>query len=165
MKKILFCLFLIVVSILLGSSYDTEPVTANKIIKINKEKEDFIPPVEQLATKFMDQLIQTTDEHYRVKSFHTKDQFITSFIDIAKKEVASKYVEYYYYEEGGRLYVVPTDAPPWFEKDNPYSLMEVSKYSYRLTQENESQLYGKYIIYIDYKYENGKWHIENVEYD
>ncbi|OZM56143.1 hypothetical protein CIB95_13630 [Lottiidibacillus patelloidae] len=165
MKKILLSLFLIVVSILLGSSYDTEPVTANKIIKIDKEKEDFIPPVEQLAHQFMNQLIQSTDEHYRVKDFQSKEQFITSFIDIAKLEVASMYVDYYYYEEGGNLFVVPTDAPPWFEKDNPYSLMEVSKYSYRLTQENESEFHGTYIIHIDYKYEDGKWHIENVEYN
>jgi hypothetical protein len=165
MKRLLFFMFLIGVSILLGSTYEQEPVTANKVINLKKGVQEPNPPVEQLATSFMEQLIQTTDEHYRVENFQTKEQLINSFKDIANLEIARKYVEYYYYEESENLYVVPTETPPWFEKDNAYTLIEVTKGNYRLTQENFSEIHGNYLIYMDFKYENEKWHIENVTYD
>jgi hypothetical protein len=165
MKRLLFSLFLIAVSILLGSSYNNNPVTANKILTINSDVQKPTPPVEQLASQFMKQLIQKTDEYYRVENFETKDQLINSFQEIASIEVASKYVNYYYYEEDGSLYIVPTETPPWFEQGNSYTLMEVTKGHYRLSQRNFSEIHGNYIIHIDYKYENGKWRINDVIYE
>src|SRR5690625_5708944 len=52
-----------------------------------------------LTDKFMEQLIQETDDDYRVDHCDTKEAIEASFDDIANREVTAEYIDYYYEED------------------------------------------------------------------
>jgi hypothetical protein len=165
MKKIVVFILLLSITTVLGSGFETKTVTALKLKKLSAEEQLTTPPAKELAMKFMDHLIQSVDDQYRVENYQSKEEYIASFLDIASKEVTERYVDFYYYDMGGALYVVPTETPPWLEENNTFTLTEISRGHYKLVQINDTELYGKYTIEIDYKYKNGRWHIEDVTYN
>ncbi|WP_070120594.1 hypothetical protein [Bacillus marinisedimentorum] len=129
----------------------------------NKEQAAFTEDqAETLLTAFIDKLVQDTDEQYMVKKYQSKQELLNDFGSISKLEVAKTYVDFYYEERDGGLYIVPTELPPWFEKDNPYELKKIDSKKYELYQENTSDLYGSYSITVEFTYENGKWIISNI---
>ncbi len=119
---------------------------------------------ENLLTEFIDKLVQDTDEQYMVGKYQSKQELINDFRSISKPEVAKTYVDFYYEERDGGLYIVPTELPPWFVKENPYKLKKVDSGKYELNQNNTSDLYGSYSITAEFTNENGKWIISKINH-
>src|SRR5690625_4379047 len=77
-----------------------------------------------LTDQFMDTLVQKTKDT-KVINFDTKEELLHAFDGITTKEVALTYVDYYYYEEADGLYMIPTETPPWFNKENDYNVVQL----------------------------------------
>ncbi|WP_284141478.1 hypothetical protein [Virgibacillus sp. LDC-1] len=118
----------------------------------------------QLSDQFMNTLVQESDDYYRVLDAQTKEDVILKFAGIATAEVASIYVDYYYREENGELYIVPTELPPWFQKANNYRMVQLNNHSVKVIQENQSDLDGNYHIEMEFTYDEKTWKISNVTY-
>jgi hypothetical protein len=173
MKVILVCLTIVVVAILVGSVYEPEivkpdqKVTATEFVSVDKHQpsqpSDTI--LKNLADQFMARLVQDIDQENKVKNFHTKKELIQYLSEISNEKLAKLFIDYYYYEADGDLYIVPTETPPWFMKKNSYIITEISPTKYQLKQTNEVDLYGTYTIVLEYIYSNNKWRIEDVKYE
>lgn len=121
------------------------------------------PNVEQLSTDLIDRIVQETDANYKVKQFQSIEEIEQHLQKIASKELSSQIADVYFEEREGGLYLVPTELFPWVDTDKPYELDQISEFEYKLTQSNQSDLYGAYTIDIDFIYENNHWIIKNFE--
>ncbi|MUK90053.1 hypothetical protein GMD78_16905 [Ornithinibacillus sp. L9] len=118
----------------------------------------------KLTDEFMNILVQDIDEEYRVVHFDTKEELVRKFEEVTTQEVAFPYVDYYYNEEAGSLYIVPTETPPWFMEENDYDIVQLDENQIKIIQENQSVLYGNYIIEIVFTHHNDKWKITEILY-
>jgi hypothetical protein len=126
-----------------------------------KEQKIKQPPVEELANEFINRLVQEVDHNYKVTTFTSKQALIAYMSEIVSEELAENVVSFYYKEQEDGLYIVPTELMPWFVKGNDYQLEQLDTRTYELKQINESNLYGKYKITIQFTYQNEKWKIES----
>ncbi|SFM48360.1 hypothetical protein SAMN04487943_12146 [Gracilibacillus orientalis] len=117
----------------------------------------------KLTDTFMDLLVQEIDDHYKVVRFDTKEELINAFEPYIVKEAVQPYIDYYYKEKEDGLYIVPTETPPWFEKDEDYEKKSEGN-KVTITQSNESALYGMYTIEIVFKKMDGTWKIANISH-
>lgn len=49
------------------------------------------------------------------------------------------------------LYIVPTETPPWFQKENNYERTRLDGNIVEISQQNQTDLYGNYMINIQFK--------------
>jgi small nuclear ribonucleoprotein (snRNP)-like protein len=117
----------------------------------------------QLTDQFMNLILQDVDEAYQVKNYHTKNELLDAFEEIAAREVAKPYVDFYFHEEQGSMYILPTEAPSWFVEENAYDMIQVADNKVKLIQENYIELYGSYTIEIEFTFE-GKWKITEIKH-
>ncbi|MDN4072510.1 hypothetical protein [Fictibacillus terranigra] len=115
------------------------------------------PDALKLSQEFIQKLTPQVDEQYRVKEYSSKEELIRNLSSIASKKIASDYVNGMFEERSGKLYIIPTDLPPWVEKDKPYELKKLSGTSYHLIQKNKSDLYGEYSITLGFEKVNSHW--------
>src|SRR5690625_936512 len=113
-----------------------------------------------LTDQFMDTLVQKTEDN-KVINFDTKEKLLHAFDDIATKKVASTYVDYYYYEEADGLYMIPTETPPWFNKENDYNVVQLGNNKVKVEQENESALSGSYTVAYEFTFDK-TWKITKI---
>ncbi|MDM5200165.1 hypothetical protein QUF79_19315 [Fictibacillus enclensis] len=111
----------------------------------------------QLSQEFINKLQTKTDSQYRVKDYSSKSELIKDVRHVASKQMASDYVNGLFEEKKGKLYVVPTDLPPWVEKGQNFELKKLSESSYHLVQHNKSDLYGEYSITLGFEKVNSHW--------
>lgn len=145
-----------------------QPVEQTSSSVVNEEKQvnkDLThDKIVQLTDKFMEKLIQDTDDHYRVQSYNTKEALVQEFKDIASKSLAKKYVDLYYKEQNQQLYIIPTETPAWFVPDQSYE-KHVEDGHATIIQSNSSDLYGNYKIKMEFIYKEQKgWMIHKVYY-
>jgi hypothetical protein len=143
----------------ISNSVDKERSFENEMKKLDNET------IFLLTDKFMNHLVQETDQDYKVKKYHSKNELIESFSSIASKEVAKKFVDVYYKETGGNLYIIPTETPPWFTRNQSYKLDKINETETNVTQLNSSELYGDYKIEITFQWVKDHWIIKEVSYD
>lgn len=117
----------------------------------------------QLTNQFMDILVQDIDHNNRVINYFTKEELLEQFEMIMSKEAAMPYVDFYYEEKVDGLYIIPTETPPWFNQANDYDMMPINENQIKVTQENNSELYGKYIIELIFTYKD-EWKITEVNH-
>lgn len=115
-----------------------------------------------LTDKFMEQLVQEVDDHYKVIHFDTKEALMASFDNISRTEVTAEYVEFYYEERSDGLYILPTETPPWFIEKNDYDMIQLNENQVEVIQENETDLYGQYAITFEFTFDHGHWKISNI---
>jgi hypothetical protein len=120
------------------------------------------PNAEKLAGLFIQQLKQPVDDNYKVLHHQTKNDLIDHLSQYASRDIAQYYVDGLFEEKDGELYIIPTELPPWLIDDKSYELKQVDRQTYRLTQENNSDLYGSYKIEMIFKKEQN-WIIDQVE--
>ncbi|MBM7570902.1 hypothetical protein [Aquibacillus albus] len=113
-----------------------------------------------ITEKFLQLLVQETDENYKVINHDSKASLLKEFRSVCEISVAKKYVDYYFEERNESLYIVPTETPPWFEKNQDYEMIDKG-HVYEITQTNESALYGSYKIEFEFTYDK-KWKITNI---
>ncbi|MBM7541409.1 hypothetical protein [Amphibacillus cookii] len=119
--------------------------------------------IKEKTEAFIDQLVQETNENYRVVNFSTKAALIEQFDGIATQEVVAPYIEFYYDERDDGLYIVPTELPPWFILEEPYQKEVLDDGLIKIIQENSLEMYGDYRIEIVFAYEKG-WRIIDINH-
>lgn len=116
-----------------------------------------------LTDQFMDRLVQEINEDYKVIHFDTKEALKSSFDTIANRDVTSEYIDFYYEEKVDGLYILPTEIPPWFIEKNHYDVIQLNGNQVKVIQENETDLYGDYIITYEFTYiHNEDWKITDI---
>ncbi|MFC0523943.1 hypothetical protein ACFFGV_10270 [Pontibacillus salicampi] len=120
--------------------------------------------MEELIHTFYDKLIQETDERNFAVDYTSKDALIESFTSISTTKLAKEYVDFYYKEYNNELYLVPTETPAWFVKGNDYQVKQSSENQVKLTQRNQSDLYGNYTITFTFAQQDGKWKLVGIEH-
>ncbi|MDY0405274.1 hypothetical protein P5G51_007525 [Virgibacillus sp. 179-BFC.A HS] len=128
----------------------TGSLTANEIIRA--------------TDRFMNILVQKSDENYRVIGLQSKQALLNKFSDVATAEAARTFVDFFYTEKNDGLYIKPTETPPWFNKGNPYEMEQISPTHYLVKQKNKSSLHGNYSITLDFKRLQDNWKITGVSY-
>jgi hypothetical protein len=116
----------------------------------------------RLTDEFIATLVQDTDLNYQVQNYHNKVSLLQAFEKIATEEVVTPYIDYYFKEEHDRLYIVPTETPPWFIKQNEYDVVQLDNNKVLVKQENNSELYGEYGIDIEFTFANQEWKITKI---
>ncbi|GAA0436817.1 hypothetical protein GCM10008983_11910 [Lentibacillus halophilus] len=117
------------------------------------------PPVETLSHTFQQLLIQETNKNGRVQTFDSKSELIKKLTDVTTKELAQMYVNEYYHEKDGKLYLEAQDAPVWINTNQPYQTKKLSDQTYQVIQEAESELYGAYTLTVTFQLQDGQWKI------
>ncbi|GAB3047437.1 hypothetical protein [Virgibacillus ainsalahensis] len=126
---------------------ETNEITHDKIIS--------------LTDQFMEILLQDIDENYKVENYDTMDELLNAFDQVAARETAEPYVHFYYTEESDGLYILPTETPPWFTKDNPYNVIQLDNNKAKVVQDNHSVFYDNYTIEIEFTFDT-QWKITNI---
>ncbi|WP_174614106.1 hypothetical protein [Virgibacillus ihumii] len=114
-----------------------------------------------LTNGFMDVLIQDLNKHNKVVHFNTKEALLDEFEKVTTREVASKYVDFYFKEKPDGLYVIPTETPFWFQEKNNYDMIRKDENVVQIVQRNKNELYRAYTIKIEFTYKNN-WKITNI---
>ncbi|RKQ29566.1 hypothetical protein [Oceanobacillus halophilus] len=152
----------------------TMPVSAknHSLISASLEKDEAFPlknekkelthdNIVQLTNRFMDILVQDSEENYKVKQFNTKEDLLTEFEKVSTRETAKSYVDFYYEEKADGMYILPTETPPWFIQDNDYDIEQVSNNTVKIIQNNTTDLDGNYTIEMEFTYHK-TWKITNI---
>lgn len=116
----------------------------------------------RLTDEFMNILVQEADETYQVKAFENKASLLEAFNHITTEEVVKPYVDTYFYEENGTLYIIPTETPPWFDKQNDYDVIQLEENTVLVKQTNQSDLYGDYEIEVEFRHIESEWKITKI---
>lgn len=115
--------------------------------------------------QFMETLVQEIDTTYKVKQMNTKEELYQAFERITTRDVAQVYVDYFYQEKEDGLYILPTETPPWFVEGEDYQKEKIADNTYRITQNNQSDMYGNYVISIEMSYQQGNWIITKINHN
>lgn len=171
-KTLVFLSFLsagFLITILTVTSENTVPVSAisepSQHENLDRVEVDIQPftheELVRLTDEFMDILVQETDGNGKVVQFSTIEELYQEFTQIATKGAVRPYIDFYYTEEKDGLYLLPTETPPWFIPENNYETNQVSDKKIIITQQNSVDLYGEYVIEIEFTYTD-KWKISNI---
>lgn len=115
------------------------------------------PPVKEMEQKFHELIHQETNEDGVVKNYDSKDRLEQEFNQHMLPEPARYYVDTYFKEDDGKLYLKSMDAPVEVMWDKDYTLEQVDDQNYKLTQTGENELRGEYTLTVHYTYEAEKW--------
>ncbi|WP_188453983.1 hypothetical protein [Virgibacillus oceani] len=116
-----------------------------------------------ISNEFEDLLVQKADNNFKVINYRTKKDLLDSFAEIASRDVAAKYVDFYFNEKQDGLYVVPTELPPWLNEENNYDMIQLEKNKVKVVQTNKSNFYGDYTVAIEFTFDS-KWKITSIVY-
>ncbi|WP_052345709.1 hypothetical protein [Paucisalibacillus sp. EB02] len=163
-------LMIVLVAIGLGIGYLLpleKPMNSKQTVQgltQNQENVHSITHVEivDITDKFMDMLVQDTDSNDNVKKYNNKASLMKDFENIAAEEVVKPYIDYYYKEENDGLYIIPTETPPWFDKQNEYDVVQLNQNKILVKQNNQSELFGEYGINIEMTFANQEWKVTKI---
>jgi len=122
--------------------------------------------VVQATSSFMDQLIQDTSSQYEVKNYDSMKAYKESFSDLAEPEVVDKFVDRYYEERDGNLYIIPTETPAWFQIAEDFEQETTEDGNILITQTNQTELDGEYTIKFELQLkDSGQPYIMDIQYE
>ncbi|MFB4169247.1 hypothetical protein [Virgibacillus sp. JSM 102003] len=145
------------------SSNNHENSGVSDIKKESPEKELTHDQIVSLTNQFMQTLVQDIDSNNKVVNYNTKNELLEEFEKVTTKNVAIKYVDYYYQNKTNGLYIKPTETPPWFNEKNDYDMIRREDNVVKVIQENKSDLYGAFTVEIEFTYHD-KWKITDINY-
>lgn len=124
---------------------DKEPLTETRALEIE--------------AAFFDQLYtpETVGKTNEIKAYQSKEALIEATLAIASRELVAQHVDDYYREEEGLLYVVPKDGPAKLLSDLPVSINQVDEDTYHVSQQNENELRGPYILTVEFSWMDDAW--------
>ncbi|WP_080875081.1 hypothetical protein [Oceanobacillus timonensis] len=108
-------------------------------------------------------LKQDADDSYKLKDYATEQELIDAFEAYTTPELAKEFVDYYFQAEADGVYVIPTQTEPWFQEENEYDMINISKHSVQIVQENENDMVGSYTLAVEMTLQNG-WKIQDISY-
>ncbi|MDZ7836710.1 MAG: hypothetical protein U5N58_01540 [Actinomycetota bacterium] len=121
------------------------------------------PPIEYLIEEFEARLIQEVEEDYKVKKFNSKQELVNHLSEITTERLAYQYVQEFYQEQEGKLYIIPRDGPMWIDTSIPYRSQKISEDKYLVVQENENMLWGNYRVEVTLKQITNQWIISDID--
>ncbi|SHG48822.1 hypothetical protein [Ornithinibacillus halophilus] len=148
----------------LPSIVDKEIIHNTSTVDTQLETTPSHDTIVELTTQFMNLIVQDLYEDYQVVHYDSKDELLEEFEKIASKEVAKPFVDFYFKEKNGNLYIVPTETPAWFVKDKDYDMKQIEDGQVKINQFNESEFFGDYTIELTFTYTNKGWKITNITY-
>ncbi|BAC14276.1 hypothetical protein ACFQ4N_00090 [Oceanobacillus iheyensis] len=155
--------------ILLSAFNQEEVVNAenhSNSASVQVEKESSILDHSTITEKmngFMDTLIQEVDSNYKVQAYQSKDELIQAFEQYTTEALASDFVSYYYEEKQDGMYIIPMDAPSWFQEENDYDMIKKDENTIQLTQSNYNEMVGEYTLVVDFTFQHD-WKISKITY-
>lgn len=103
----------------------------------------------------------------RVSNYNTKAELVDHISEIADKSLAKGYVDYYYSERDGGLYMDAQEKTEEIDFNIPYEFNQINDSNYELVQEadNDFDEPGRYRLTVSFSYKNNRWIIsdENVD--
>ncbi|WP_217589096.1 hypothetical protein [Lentibacillus saliphilus] len=117
--------------------------------------------IERLTAAFMDTLVQETTDTNKVIHYASKSELLDAYEKIADRDIAKRYVDFYFKEHPDGLYIVPTETAPWFDPENTYHKETISHTTVKVIQHNDSVFYGSYSIEIEFTYDE-TWKITSI---
>lgn len=93
-------------------------------------------------------MVENTEDDGSLRDYATKEEVKTELQMIMSEQLAESYVSHYFEEDNGKLYIVPTEAPVWFEEEQEFMFEEVSETEYEVSQEQSDELIG--IVRMNY---------------
>ncbi|KGP70883.1 hypothetical protein [Pontibacillus yanchengensis] len=142
-----------------------QPVLANNVSTQSKEMTTISHKIIAKRTdEFMNKLVQKAGPNNKVKAYDSKNELIQSFQSISTTALAKEYVDFYYKEYNNGLYIVPTETPPWFNKEKQYQTKQIDNKHVMVIQENQSEMHGNYTIEIEFAYQDNQWKMINVNH-
>ncbi|UOQ48553.1 hypothetical protein MUN88_21405 [Gracilibacillus caseinilyticus] len=148
---------------------NTETIDATDDVDEAGDAESTFTLDENKATEVLNQyhdtvmrVINNADDQGTVSDFTTKEALQEEFMTIMSEELASSYVDQYFQETDGQLFVVPTEAPIWFKEDQAFQMQEVSKTEYEIIQEQTNELIGEVKMTYVLTSNDDKWIVQEV---
>ena len=123
-------------------------------------------PLEELTKKFEEGIYQDVDEDSRrVINFNSKAQWVQHMSEIMDEDLARSYADEFFYEKDGGLYLLSREGPIMLSLDQPYELKKIDETKVQVTQTSENVMTGKYELTITYEYRDGRWIIQDQEFN
>ncbi|MCT2536530.1 D-alanyl-D-alanine carboxypeptidase family protein [Aquibacillus koreensis] len=121
--------------------------------------------IERLNQGFRESIVQATDDDQKVKNYASKDELIEDVTKYADQALAKEYVDLYYKEENGNLYLIPKEGPVLLQEEVPYEFGENEDGEYYVSQEDEDALRGSYYFYMTFTQKQDGWVIQDIKLD
>lgn len=102
---------------------------------------------------------------YRVLNFDTKEALINEASKYAAQSLVADYVDDYYTMENDALEVIPTEGPATIIEEVDYDFNKRDDGTYALVQTNNSELYGRYQLTVEFKKIDGVWKINDRTFE
>jgi hypothetical protein len=172
--------FICIISPLMGCTTETN----NQGIEIHHPKETAVEAVatvkdddatrteesstkaEELLKKYKDKfttILEQTQENELITSFQTKEEIQVYFQEIMSKQLAHWLTETYFKERHDAVYIIPKDAPLWFENNQDYIFKQIIPTKYMVKQERKNELVGHVNFYAFFIQRENKWIIDAIE--
>lgn len=147
-----------------SESYNNRSAAVNDKTSITEAPPSFTErDLITLTERYIALIKQEIDSDYRLVDVSTMAELYLAFDEIATRQVSETHVSYYFTETKDGVYLRPTELPPWFEKDTPYTLTQVSDKEVIVEQTVEDlELYGPYQIRFCFSYTD-QWRISQVD--
>lgn len=147
-----------------SESYNNRSAAVNDKASLTETPPSFTErDIVRLTDRYIALIKQEIDADYRLVNVSTMTELYAAFDDIATRQVSEAHVSYYFTETEDGVYLRPTELPPWFEKDMPYTLTQVSDEEVMVEQTVEDlELYGPYQIRFWFSYTD-QWRISQVD--
>ncbi|HPT75962.1 MAG TPA: hypothetical protein PLL17_00960 [Defluviitaleaceae bacterium] len=136
------------------------PQKTNEVITENKEKKKLtreeVIAIEKAFNERIFQLEKVEDSN-EILNFKSKEELMDYVKEVAGEELATLFIENFYEEIDGKLYVIPKGTPPRLIYDSPFEINKIDDNTYEIVQDEENEMYGPYRLLIEFKYIDGKW--------
>lgn len=119
--------------------------------------------IQAVMNGLMDTMKQEANEMYRLVNYSAREELIQAFETYATSELAEKFVDTYFYTKADGVYLIPEETFPWFQEKTEYDMINTSKNTVELIQENEDDMFGKYTLAVTLVFQNG-WKIKDIDY-
>lgn len=135
-------------------------------VMINKEN---IPPeltkdqamiIEQ---HFFDKTLnlEKVGQSVEIKNFKTKEALIEDISEIAHESLVTEFVDEFYIEKDGKLFVISRGAPAKILPDSPYEFNQIDDFTYEIIQDEADMMRGNYRLRVEFKYIDNQWKIND----
>lgn len=96
-----------------------------------------------------------------IKNYQTKETLIDAVSEAAHEKLAKEFVDEFFTEKDGRLYIISRGAPAQILPNSPYDFNQIDEYTYEIIQDEADMMRGPYRLKVEFKYLDGQWKISN----
>lgn len=101
--------------------------------------------------------LEMIEETYEIVKYRSKEALINDISEVADKNLAAEFVNDFYSEDNGKLYVIPQGGPAKIIPSSPYEFSKIDENTYEIIQDEQDMLRGPYRVIVEFKYIDNKW--------